>query len=48
LHRASDWLGSGGLISLEMHGEAIELPEALDQVVERRFGKAMIRIFRRR
>ena len=47
LHRASDWLGSGGWISLEMHDEAIESPHGLDQVVERRFGKAAIRLYRR-
>ena len=48
LDRASDWLGPGGWISLEVHDEAIEAPQGLDQIVERRFGKAKIRIFRRR
>ena len=46
LDRAAAWVGPGGWISVEVHGEALDPASGLDQVAERRFGKATIRLYR--
>ena len=47
LARAAAWLAPGGWISLESHGEEVAPPAGLEREAERRFGKAMLSLFRR-
>jgi 16S rRNA (guanine966-N2)-methyltransferase len=47
LDRAAAWLAPHGWASLETNGEALRVPEPLEAVVERRFGKAKIILMRR-
>lgn len=47
LDRAADWLAPGGWLSLECHGETVAAPPGLEQITERRFGKATVLLFRR-
>ncbi len=44
----SDWLAPGGWISLENDGRKIDCPVALTLEAERRFGRATIRLFRKK
>jgi 16S rRNA (guanine966-N2)-methyltransferase len=46
LDRAAAWLAPGGWLSLETHGEGVTPPAGLEAVVERRFGKALLSLFR--
>jgi len=46
LDRASAWLAPGGWLSLETHWEGVIPPAGLEAVVERRFGKALLSLFR--
>jgi len=46
LERAAGWLAPGGWISLETHGEKLAPPPGLALAAERRFGKALISLFR--
>lgn len=46
LERVAGWLAPGGWISLESHGESVNLPPGLAVVAERRFGKAVITLLR--
>ena len=47
LDRAAQWLAPGGWLSVELHGEALDLPEGVEREAERRYGKASLHIFRR-
>lgn len=47
LERAVAWLAPGGWLSVELHGETLELPPGLDLDAERRFGKATLLLLRR-
>ncbi|HEV2817603.1 MAG TPA: 16S rRNA (guanine(966)-N(2))-methyltransferase RsmD [Allosphingosinicella sp.] len=46
LDRAAAWLAPGGWLGLETHGEAVAPPAGIEAVVERRFGKALLTLFR--
>ena len=39
---AGSWLAPGGWLSIELHGEILDLPTGLGLAAERRFGKATI------
>ena len=43
---ADGWLAPGGWLSVELHGETLDLPSGLAPEAERRFGKAVIRVLR--
>ena len=45
---ADGWLAPAAWLSLELHGESLDLPEKLELQAERRFGKAVIKLIRRR
>ena len=47
LDRAADWLAPHGWASIETNGEKLRIPEMLETVAERRFGKATIILMRR-
>ena len=47
LDRAADWLAPGGWVSVEVHGEPLDPPAGLEAAAERRFGKAVLHLFRR-
>jgi 16S rRNA (guanine966-N2)-methyltransferase len=46
LHRAASWVAAGGWISVELHGETLDLPDGFAAVAERRFGKATVMLIR--
>ena len=48
LDRSAGWLAPGGWISIETGGEPLTLPPTLEAQAERRFGKALITLLRRR
>jgi 16S rRNA (guanine966-N2)-methyltransferase len=48
LERAGEWLAAGGWMSVEVNGEALSIPAWLEQDTERRYGKAVLHLLRRR
>ncbi|HEX8641658.1 MAG TPA: 16S rRNA (guanine(966)-N(2))-methyltransferase RsmD [Allosphingosinicella sp.] len=48
LDRAAAWVAPGGWISLEVSGEAPSIPPLLERDTERRYGKAVLHLLRRR
>jgi 16S rRNA (guanine966-N2)-methyltransferase len=47
LDRAASWLAPGGWLIIEVHGETLTAPPGLEAGGERRFGKAILHLFRR-
>jgi 16S rRNA (guanine966-N2)-methyltransferase len=47
LDRAALWLAPGGWLSVEVHDEPLTVPPGLEAGAERRFGKAILLLFRR-
>ena len=45
---AGSWLAPGGWLSIELHGETLDLPPGLELAAERRFGKATIILIQNR